>query len=164
MTTRTPAARARRAASIRQGASTKSPRSRPRERGPELDQVYARFEETIKQPVRHVVGFVRFLADRAAEAESPAEALPQRQDVLGRAHRPDAGDAKLLGDGEHRRGLVQCRLGGRHVLGVRLGPRDMGMHVEQRRADIAEVVPVVVVDARDVVFGRGAHGASSPFV
>src|SRR5262249_17844771 len=145
------------------GGVHEQPALPPARRRPELDDLHTQLKEAVQQPVRLLVGLVAgFLHDRAGEAEAGAEALAQRRDVVGQAHRVGADDAELLGNGEHGLGLRDAGAGplaGRRAgLGV-AGARDhdVGVDVDQR-AGVAEVVAVAEVDASDVVLGGRRRG------
>ena len=117
----------------------------PAARGrPELDDLDARLQEAVQQPIDFVVGFVEgFLGDAAVEAEAVAETFPQRRDVIRRTHGNDPADAEFGGDFPHRLGLAQRGTGavaGRRPL-RRIGgpgPHQVRVNIDNRRSRVAQ--------------------------
>ncbi len=162
---RTPAARARRAASMRHGASTNSPRSRPRRR-PELEHHHAKLQEAIEQRIGLVFRLFELLGDGAVEANARPEPFAQNGDVIGRIHRVRANDAELPPHLHHRFRLgdtgIRAGEAWRAVLRVRrAGLKKVRVNVDDG-ARIVQVGAVAVIRPGDVVLGR-SFGSGSGF-
>ena len=147
---------------MRQGVSMKS--ALPATRCcPKLDDLHAEFDESVQQPIGHVVRLIEFLLNGTVEADCRAEMAAQKRNIVRQAHGAGADDAEVAGGFQHDLGLLQTGSqpaadGWASGRIARPGAHNVSMDVDER-TPVAKMPAVRVIDTSDVVL-RWCVGSS----